>query len=163
MYSAPYGYQNAAAGPIFNGAPPQQAAHMQPNPSPNQQQQMMYNSQQFPMPGQPGAFPTGPNPALMGGGAAGSAGMMQNPGMPHMAPNGQSKHSSLTIVSSIPAYRPTLGQSALFPSRSLSDIYDAPPRPLACHAFSDRPGVWGSCFTPFLLGRRALWLYFPRL
>ncbi|KAL2148477.1 hypothetical protein VTH82DRAFT_2031 [Thermothelomyces myriococcoides] len=89
MYSAPYGYQNAAAGPIFNGAPPQQAAHMQPNPSPNQQQQMMYNSQQFPMPGQPGAFPTGPNPALMGGGAAGSAGMMQNPGMPHMAPNGQ--------------------------------------------------------------------------
>ncbi|AEO60665.1 hypothetical protein MYCTH_74772 [Thermothelomyces thermophilus ATCC 42464] len=89
MYSAPYGYQNAAAGPIFNGAPPQQAAHMQPSPSPNQQQQMMYNTQQFPMPGQPGAFPVGPNPALMGGGAAGSAGMMQNPGMPHMAANGQ--------------------------------------------------------------------------
>ncbi|KAK4033762.1 hypothetical protein C8A01DRAFT_49708 [Parachaetomium inaequale] len=89
MYSAPYGYPNAAAGPIFNGAPPQQGAHLQPGPSPNQpQQQMMYNSQQFPMPGQPGAFPAGPNPALMGGGA-GPAGMMQNAGMPHMAANGQ--------------------------------------------------------------------------
>jgi len=88
MYSAPYGYPNAAAGPIFNGAPPQQGAHLQPGPSPNQPQQMMYNSQQFPMPGQPGAFPAGPNQALMGGGVS-SAGMMQNPGMPHMAPNGQ--------------------------------------------------------------------------
>ncbi|KAL2196850.1 hypothetical protein P885DRAFT_37257 [Corynascus similis CBS 632.67] len=88
MYSAPYGYPNAAAGPIFNGAPPQQAAHLQPSPSPNQPQQMAYNSQQFPMPGQPGAFPAGPNPALMGGNA-GSAGMMQNPGMQHMAANGQ--------------------------------------------------------------------------
>jgi hypothetical protein len=96
MYSAPYGFPNAAAGPIFNGAPPQQGAHLQPGPSPNQpqqqqqpQQQMMYNSQQFPMPGQPGVFPAGgPNPALMGGGG-GPAGMMQNAGMPHMAANGQ--------------------------------------------------------------------------
>jgi hypothetical protein len=89
MYSsAPYGYANAAAGPIFNGAPPQ-GAHLQPGPSPNQQQQMMYNTQQFPMAGQPGAFPAGPNPAMMGG--AGPAGMMQSAGMPHMAANGQSK------------------------------------------------------------------------
>ncbi|KAK4235277.1 hypothetical protein C8A03DRAFT_17954 [Achaetomium macrosporum] len=86
MYSVPYGYSNAAAGPIFNGAPPQ-GAHLQPAPSPNQQQQMMYNTQQFPMAGQPGAFPAGPNPAMMGG--AGPAGMMQNAAMPHMAANGQ--------------------------------------------------------------------------
>ncbi|KAK4157348.1 hypothetical protein C8A00DRAFT_40312 [Chaetomidium leptoderma] len=81
MYSAPYGYPNATtAGPIFNGAPPQGAP-------PNQPQHMMYNTQQFPMPGQ-GAFSAGPNPALMGGGV-GPAGMMQNAGMPHMAANGQ--------------------------------------------------------------------------
>ncbi|KAK3307520.1 uncharacterized protein B0T15DRAFT_181202 [Chaetomium strumarium] len=86
MYSAPYGYANAAGGQIFNGAPPH-GAHLQPGPSPNQQQQMMYNTQQFPLAGQPGAFPAGPNPAMMGG--AGSAGMMQNAGMPHMAANGQ--------------------------------------------------------------------------
>ena len=89
MYSAPYGYPNAAAGPIFNGAPPPQGAHLQPAPSPNQPQQMMYNTQQFPMGGQPGAFPAGPNPALMGG--SGPAGMMQNAAMSQMAANGQSK------------------------------------------------------------------------
>ncbi|KAL2129507.1 hypothetical protein VTI74DRAFT_7657 [Chaetomium olivicolor] len=88
MYSAPYGYPNAAAGPIFNGAPPQ-GAHLQPVPSPGQQQQMMYNAQQFPMAGQPGAFSAGPNPAAMMGGGAGPAGMMQNGGMPHMTANGQ--------------------------------------------------------------------------
>ncbi|SPQ25236.1 da50d51f-ff8f-459f-8231-5fd03a86e7c7 [Thermothielavioides terrestris] len=87
MYSAPYGYPNPAAGPIFNGAPPQ-GAHLQPGPSPNQPQQIMYNAQQFPVPGQPGAFPAGPNPAMMGGGAGGPAGMMQNAAMPHMAANG---------------------------------------------------------------------------
>ncbi|KAK3906307.1 hypothetical protein C8A05DRAFT_11937 [Staphylotrichum tortipilum] len=103
MYSTPYGYPNAAARPIFNGgAPPPQGAHLQPAPSPNQaQQQMMYNAQQFPMPGagQPGPFPPGSNPALMGapgggpggGGAGGPATMMQNAAMPpHMAAaNGQ--------------------------------------------------------------------------
>ncbi|KAL1837105.1 hypothetical protein VTJ49DRAFT_4285 [Mycothermus thermophilus] len=87
MYSAPYGYPNAAAGPIFNGAPPQ-GAHLQPGQPQGQPQQMMFNGQQFSMPGQPGAFPAGPNPAMMAG-TAGPAGMMQNPGMPHMAANGQ--------------------------------------------------------------------------
>ncbi|KAK4100275.1 hypothetical protein N658DRAFT_487004 [Parathielavia hyrcaniae] len=89
MYSAPYGYPNTAAGPIFNGAaPPPQGPHLQPGPAPNQPQQIMFNSQQFPMPGQPGAFSAGPNSALMAG-AAGPAGMMQNAGMPHMTSNGQ--------------------------------------------------------------------------
>lgn len=88
MYSAPYGYPNAPGGSVFNGAPPL-GAHLQPSPSPTQPQQMMYNAQQFPMVSQPGHFPGGPNPAMMGG--AGHAGMMQNAAMPHMAPNGQSK------------------------------------------------------------------------
>lgn len=88
MYSAPYGYPNAAGGPMFNGAPPQ-GVPLQPGPSPNQQQQMMYNTQQFPMASQAGPFSGGPNPAMMGG--VGPAGMMQNAGMPHMAANGQSK------------------------------------------------------------------------
>ncbi|KAL2266986.1 hypothetical protein VTJ83DRAFT_4263 [Remersonia thermophila] len=87
MYSAPYGYPNAAAGPIFNGAPPQ-GAHLQPGQPQGQPQQMMFNGQQFPMPGQPGAFPAGPNPSMMAG-TAGPAGIMQNPAMPHMAANGQ--------------------------------------------------------------------------
>ena len=87
MYSAPYGFPNAAAGPTFNGAPPGQNPHMQPGPGPNQPQQMMYNPQQFPM-GAQGPFPGGPNQAAMMPGA-GPAGMMQNPGMP-MGPNGQS-------------------------------------------------------------------------
>ncbi|GAB1316660.1 CYC8-general repressor of transcription [Madurella fahalii] len=86
MYSAPYGYPNAAGGPVFNGAPPQ-GVHLQPGPSPNQPQQMMYNTQQFPMATQAGPFPGGPNPAMMGG--VGPAGMMQNAAMPHMAANGQ--------------------------------------------------------------------------
>ncbi|KAL2024505.1 hypothetical protein VTK56DRAFT_7548 [Thermocarpiscus australiensis] len=86
MYSAPYGYPNAAGAPSFNGVP-LQAAHLQPAPSPNQPQQMMFNTQQFPMAGQPGPFPGGPNPALMGG--AGPAGMMQHAAMPHMAANNQ--------------------------------------------------------------------------
>jgi len=81
MYSAPYGYPNAPA-PVFNGAP-QQNPHMQPGP--NQQQQMMYNPQQLPM-GAQGMMPGGPN--MMPGAAPGN--MMPNPGMPHMAPNGQS-------------------------------------------------------------------------
>lgn len=63
----------------------------------------MFNPNQFPMPGQPGAGPGGPfgpgaNPAAMNMNmnmmAAGGVppGMMQN--MQHMAPNGQSKSSS---------------------------------------------------------------------
>lgn len=95
MYSAPYGgFPNAVpgsagAGPTFNGgAPPPQNTHMQPGPSPNQSQ-MMYSNQQFPM-GAQGHF-SGANPTAMMAGAAGPAAMMQNPGMSHMTPNGQSK------------------------------------------------------------------------
>lgn len=119
MYSAPYGYPNAAAGPIFNGAPPPQGAHLQPVPSPNQQpQQMMYNPQQFPMPGQPGAFPAGPNPALMAGGA-GPAGMMQNAAMPHMAANGQSKRSPPSLSYVTFALGVGVGQTSFAPIPSL--------------------------------------------
>lgn len=87
MYSAPYGFANAAPGPGFNGAgaPPPQNPHMQPGPMPNQPQPMMYNPQQFPM-GAQGPFPGGPN--MMPG--AGPGGMPQN-AMPHMGANGQSK------------------------------------------------------------------------
>jgi hypothetical protein len=90
MYSAPYGYPNAAAGGApgsnFNGAPPQQNPHLQAGPSPNQQQPgMMYNPQQFPM-GPQGPFPGGaPNPAAAMMGGTGPPGMMQ------MAANGQGK------------------------------------------------------------------------
>ncbi|KAK3687349.1 hypothetical protein B0T22DRAFT_126364 [Podospora appendiculata] len=109
MYPNHYGYPNAAGGPAFNGAPPPQNPHLQPGPSQNQPQQMMYNTQQqhqqlqqqqqFPMSAQAAHFPAGPNPAIMG--AAGPAGMMQNTAMPamptmpalsampHMAANGQ--------------------------------------------------------------------------
>ncbi|KAK3319308.1 hypothetical protein B0H66DRAFT_533811 [Apodospora peruviana] len=88
MYSTPYGYPNPAGGPAFNGAPPPQNPHLQPGPSQGQPQQMMYNTQQFPMGAQGGGhFPGGPNPAMMGG--AGPAGMMQNAALPHMAANGQ--------------------------------------------------------------------------
>lgn len=109
MYSAPYGYPNAAPA-AFNGAPPQGA----PQSNQPQQQQMMFNPQQqqqqqpgqFPMAGQAGPFPGGHgNPTLMGGGA-GPAGMMQNAVMPHMAvANGQSKpplFMSLFMTSSHP-------------------------------------------------------------
>src|SRR3954468_14936375 len=98
MYSAPYGYPNVAAGgPPFNGGapPPQNIPHLQPGPSPNQPQQMMYNTQQFPMAAQGAHFPAGSNPAMMGG--AGPAGMMQNTAMHHMAANGPSK-PCLTFV-----------------------------------------------------------------
>lgn len=93
MYSAPYGYPNGvpvtgAAGPAFNGGAPQpQNSHMQQGPSQNQPQ-IMYNNQQFPMAAQ-GHF-SGANPAAMMA-AANPAAMMQNAGMPHMTPNGQSK------------------------------------------------------------------------
>lgn len=100
MYSAPYsGFPNAVpgnagSGPTFDGAaPPQQNAHMQPGQSPNQPQ-MMYGNQQIPM-GTQGQY-SGGNPASMMA-AAGPAAMMQNPGMPHMTPNGQSKPSSLSF------------------------------------------------------------------
>jgi hypothetical protein len=96
MYQGGYGFPNAGGGgPAFNGAPPPQNHHMQPGPGQGQpQQQMMYNTQQFPMGAQGGHFQGGPNPAMMG--AAGPAGMMQNAAMPqHMAAaaaaNGQSK------------------------------------------------------------------------
>ncbi len=84
MYSAQYGFPNAA-GPAYNGAP-QQNSHLQRGPGPNQPQQMMFNPQQFPM-GAQGPFPGAPN--MMPG--PGPAGMMQNAAMPHVAANGQSK------------------------------------------------------------------------
>ncbi|KAL1858915.1 hypothetical protein Daus18300_009784 [Diaporthe australafricana] len=90
MYSAPYGYGNAA-GQAFNGAPPGQSPQMQPGPGQNQpQQQMMYN-QQFSMgPSVPPGYAGAHNPgAMMPGGGAGPAGMMQNTAMPQMPANGQ--------------------------------------------------------------------------
>ncbi|KAJ0114513.1 hypothetical protein J7T55_004756 [Diaporthe amygdali] len=90
MYSAPYGYGNAA-GQAFNGAPPGQSPQMQPGPGQNQpQQQMMYN-QQFSMgPSVSGGYAGAHNPgAMMPGGGAGPAGMMQNTAMPQMPANGQ--------------------------------------------------------------------------
>ncbi|KAH8912174.1 hypothetical protein BR93DRAFT_63744 [Coniochaeta sp. PMI_546] len=116
MYSAPYGFPNAVPGsggpgPTFNGgAPPPQNPHMQPGPSPNQPQ-MMYSNQQFPMTAQ-GPFSGANNPAAMMA-AAGPAAMMQNPGMPHMAPNGQSK-----LLLSCPSL--------------LALLLCSPPPPLAC-------------------------------
>lgn len=93
MYSAPYGYGNAA-GQAFTGAPPGQSPQMQPGPGQNQpQQQMMYN-QQFSM-GQsvPGGYAGAQNPGAMmpGAGGGGPAGMMQNTAMPQMPANGQSE------------------------------------------------------------------------
>lgn len=103
MYSASYGYPNAA-GPAFNGAP--QPQNMQPGgPSPNAPQQMMYNPQQFPM-GAQGAFPGAPNPAAMMPGGPGPAGMMQNTAMPHMAANGQSKFCPSSAVASLLSSHP---------------------------------------------------------
>ncbi|KAJ2970315.1 hypothetical protein NUW58_g9732 [Xylaria curta] len=87
MYAG-YGYPNNPAGsPQYNGsAPPpgSQNSAMQPGASSNQ---MMYNTQQFPMGAQSAAaFPGNPN--MMAG--VGPSGMMQNTGMPHMAgANGQ--------------------------------------------------------------------------
>ena len=101
MYSAAYGFQNAA-GPAFNGAPPGQNPQMQPGLAPNQpQQQMMYNPQQFPM-GAQGPFPGNPN--MMPGAA--SASMMQNAAMPHMAANGQSKFCLSPTSSTVARYFP---------------------------------------------------------
>lgn len=111
MYSAPYGYGNAAGQP-FNGAPQGQNPQMQPGPGPNQpQQQMMYN-QQYPM-GPGGAFPGAPNPGAMMPGGAGPAGMMQNTAMPQM-PNGQSE---LVFTSCLSTYvsLPTTSSLALSP------------------------------------------------
>lgn len=91
MYSAPYGYGNAAGQP-FSGPATGPTPQMQPGPGPNQpQQQMMYN-QQYPM-GPGGAFSGAANPGAMMSGPAGPAGMMQNTAMPQMAANGQSEHT----------------------------------------------------------------------
>ncbi|KAK0701809.1 hypothetical protein B0T26DRAFT_659725 [Lasiosphaeria miniovina] len=109
MYSAPYGYPNASGGPSFNGAPPPQNPHMQPGPSPNQTQQMMYNTQQFPMGGPQGPhFPGAPNPAMMGG--AGLGGVMPSTAMhPMAAANGQMAYQ--TPYSGSP-YGPAIPSSA---------------------------------------------------
>jgi hypothetical protein len=82
MYSAGYGFANNAA-PSFNNPAPQQQSGAQPAA-----QQMMYNQQQqFAGMTPQGGFNPGANPQMMG---AGPGGMMPNPGMQHMAANGQS-------------------------------------------------------------------------
>ncbi|CAH0015610.1 unnamed protein product [Clonostachys rhizophaga] len=78
MYAAGYGFGNAA--PNFNAGAPQQ-------PGGQQQQHLMYNQQQqFAGMAPQAAFAPGANAQMMPGG---SAGMMQNAGMPHMGANGQ--------------------------------------------------------------------------
>lgn len=83
MYSASYGYANNAA-PSFNNTAPQQ-------PGSQPTGQIMYNQQQQQQ--QPyggmapqGAYGSSANPQMIGAG-----GMLPNPGLPHMAPNGQSE------------------------------------------------------------------------
>ena len=140
MYSAPYGYPNPAGGPVFNGAPPQQNHHMQPGPSPNQPQQMMFNPQQFPIGAQGAHFPTGPNPAMMGG--VGPAGMMQNAAMPHMAANGQSKppYSYVFTLCHMPI------SLASFPSPSSVTGKTLIPGPPASHHLLLSRFLWSFCW-----------------
>ncbi|KAH6895378.1 hypothetical protein B0T10DRAFT_214359 [Thelonectria olida] len=78
MYSAGYGYANNAA-PSFNNTAPQQ-----PGTQPTGQQIMYNQQQQFGGMAPQGAYAAGANPQMMS-----SAGLLPNPGMPHMAPNGQ--------------------------------------------------------------------------
>jgi hypothetical protein len=85
MYSAGYGYANNAA-PSFNNTAPQQ-----PGTQPTGQQIMYNQQQQFGGMAPQGAYAGGANPQMMG-----SAGLLPNPGLPHMAPNGQSE-SPLTL------------------------------------------------------------------
>ncbi|KAF4984864.1 hypothetical protein FZEAL_17 [Fusarium zealandicum] len=79
MYSAGYGFGNNA--PSFNNPAPQQ-----PGAQPAGQQMMYNQQQQFAGMAPQGGFGPGANPQMMPGGPAG---MMPNPGMPHMAANGQ--------------------------------------------------------------------------
>lgn len=83
------GYGNA--GPQFNN----QQAGAQPNQQQQQQQQMMFNQQQFAGMAPQGGFNPAANPQMMAGA---SPGMMQNPGMPNMAANGQSEPSLLLML-----------------------------------------------------------------
>lgn len=89
MFNGGYAFNNG--GPQFNPAAGQQQGG-QPNAQQQQQQQqqMMFNQQQqqqFAGMPQQGGFPAGANPQMMHG----QPGMMQNPGMGNMPPNGQSK------------------------------------------------------------------------
>ena len=86
MYSAGYGFGNAP--PNFNNqaAPQQQQPGAQQQQQQQHQQQLMYNQQQQFAGMAPQAFGPGATPQMMGGAPAG---MMQNAGMQHMAPNGQ--------------------------------------------------------------------------
>ncbi|KAK8931893.1 hypothetical protein VCV18_000422 [Metarhizium anisopliae] len=90
MYNAGYGFGN----PAFNqpGTPQQQQQQQQqpPQQQPGQPNpQMMYNQQQqFAGMGPQGGFNPGANPQMMQGMPAG---MMQNPGMANMPPNGQTE------------------------------------------------------------------------
>ncbi len=128
MYSAPYGYPNAA-GPNFGGAPPPQ-----PGPGPSQpQQQMMYAAQQFPMAAQ-APFPGPPN--MMAG--AGSAALMQNAVMPHLTANGQSEFCPPPARLCLFLVLPPPPLSASFNSPGGAALLDSPGRcrvsPPACDA-----------------------------
>ena len=90
MYSANYGFGNAAP----NFANP--AGAPQPGMQPGQQF-MVNRQQQFAGMAPHGAFP-GANPHMM---ADASAAMMQAQGMPGMAPNNQSASLSLSSPSSL--------------------------------------------------------------
>jgi hypothetical protein len=88
MYSGGYGFGNAA--PNFSSPSPHQQQGQQPQHQPGQQ--MMYNQQQFAGMTPQGGFNPNANPQMM---QAGASAMMQNAGMPGMAPNGQSEWSRL--------------------------------------------------------------------
>lgn len=88
MYSGGYGFGNAA--PNFNSPSPHPQQGQQPQHQPGQQQ-MMYNQQQFAGMGPQGGFNPNANPQMM---QAGASAMMQNAGMPGMAPNGQCEWST---------------------------------------------------------------------
>lgn len=81
MYQGGFNFGNPAAANFNPAGAPQQQPQQQPP-----QQQMMYNNQQQQFAGMAaqGAFPGAANPQMMPGG------MVQNPGMPQMGPNGQS-------------------------------------------------------------------------
>lgn len=157
MYSANYGFPNAA-GQTFNGAPPSQNAHLQPGQGPNpnpqpspqhqqhqqhqhqqHQQPMMYNPQQFPMSAQgaaASAFPGAPN--MMPGVGPANA-MMQNNGMPHMATaNGQSKPVSC-VSRCLPVHVYTRLCLRVFWPLAVSPSVPVSPRAPFCLSVSPRP------------------------
>lgn len=115
MYAPGYGYpstfNNAAPPPNQQSNPVQYQHQLQQQPGPvsgqpaqqEQKQHIMYNPNQYAMPGgqgAPGSFPGQANPGMMPG--AGPAGMMQNTAMQQMPPNGQSESPVLPLPSCLP-------------------------------------------------------------